>query len=138
MKNYVLDTSALITLQSDEEGSDTVEEILEQAVRKKVTTYVSFVTWTEIFYITYQRFGRDKAIEVLAHLKALPMKRVDPDEDMILLAGELKAGYPVSLADAYVAATCIQKQSILIHKDPDFEHLKDRMTLHPLPYKGLH
>ncbi len=41
----------------------------------------------------------------------------------------------MSFADCCIAGLAEQKQAILIHKDPEFEQLKDKITLHALPYK---
>lgn len=43
--------------------------------------------------------------------------------------------YPISFADSFVAATAIQKKAILVHKDPEFESLKDEVEQLILPYK---
>lgn len=135
MKSYVLDTSALLTLQLNEPGSDAVEEILHQGEKQRAFVLTSLISWTEIYYITAQRVGKERALETLAQLKCLPLERVEPDEDQMVLAGDLKADYPLSLADAYVAATAIQKNAILIHKDPEFESLGNRVQQQHLPYK---
>ena len=136
-KRYVLDTSALLAFQLDEAGSDIVEELLSLGQKQKTILFTSFVTWTEIYYITAQKLGKERALETLAQLKTLPLERTDPDEEQIVLAGDLKADYPISFADAYVAATAIQREAILIHKDPEFEALNDRLQHQPLPYKKL-
>jgi predicted nucleic acid-binding protein len=36
-------------------------------------------------------------------------------------AAELKARYPISLADAWIAAAALLEQADLVHKDPEFE-----------------
>ena len=43
-KHYVLDTSAYFTLFEDEEGSDTVQNILEQAKVGDAIVFTSFVS----------------------------------------------------------------------------------------------
>ena len=48
-KHYVLDTSAYFTLFEDEEGSDTVQNILEQAKVGDAIVFTSFVSFTEVF-----------------------------------------------------------------------------------------
>lgn len=138
MKRFVLDTSALLTFQLNESGSDSVEAILRFAQKNKAKIFISFVSLTEIYYITAQRKGKDRALETLVQIKCLPLHKVDPDEDQIILAGDLKSDYPISLADAYVAAVAIQKEAVLIHKDPEFESLKGRLAQQALPYKLVH
>lgn len=135
MTNYVLDSSALLTLRNNEAGADQVEQILREGQKKRATLFVSFVSFTEIFYIVWRHQGPDEAYKVIVQLKTLPIQRIDPDEKLLLLAGELKALYPISLADSFIAATAIQKQAKLLHKDPEFQTLDDRMEFIALPYK---
>lgn len=54
---------------------------------------------------------------------------------LIRLAGEIKALFNLPVADAWIVATAIQQGASLVHKDPEFEQLKNRVTLSPLPYK---
>ena len=138
MKTYVLDTSALLTLQLNESGSDTVQEILLLAKKHKTFVFTSFISWTEVYYITAQRAGKDRAMETLVQMKCLPIHRINPDENQILLAGNLKTDFPISLGDAYVAALAIQKKATLVHKDPEFETLRSKLSQQALPYKNLH
>lgn len=45
MKNYVLDSFAMIAFFEDEEGADRVEAILKQLLRKKARGFMSVVNW---------------------------------------------------------------------------------------------
>jgi len=47
----------------------------------------------------------------------------------------LKAAYRLSFADAWIAATAMFYDAILVHKDPDFEQLEDKLKALKLPYK---
>lgn len=135
MKTYVLDSSALLTLRNKEKGADVVEKILREAPKKN-ELFVSFISFTEIFYIVYQKQGKGEAIKVFIQLKTLPINKVEPNEDLLMKAGEIKACYSVSLADSFIAATAIQKKAILVHKDPEFEALKGHLEMVTLPYKN--
>ena len=42
---------------------------------------------------------------------------------MMLKAAELKAVYPLSLADAWIAACAHEQSAMLLHKDPKFNAL---------------
>lgn len=135
MNPFVLDTSALITFHCDEAGSDQVEHVLRLAQNKKALALVSFVTLTEVFYIFWQKQGKEAAYKIQIQLKMLPIEFVYPDESLLLKAGEIKANHAVSLADAFVAALAQERDAILIHKDPEFESLSSLIQLKNLPYK---
>lgn len=133
---FVLDTSALLTYFEDEAGADQVEGLLEQAHQQQAFLLVSFISFMEIFYITLREQGEDVARERLALLQQLPLICVESDPATGLAAGHLKAVYPLSLADCWVAALAEQFGAVLVHKDPEFEFLGDRIKTLSLPYKS--
>jgi len=47
----------------------------------------------------------------------------------------LKAAHKVSFADAFVAATALRLKATLVHKDPEFDALKNVIQLEALPPK---
>lgn len=135
MENYALDTSALITLREDEEGADLVEDILRRAMVGKACVFVSFISYMEMLYCTWRAEGKGPAHRTFLELKMLPIERVDVIDAVLFLAGEIKATCSLSLADSWVAATALHHKAILVHKDPEFEPLQDRIRLKSLPYK---
>jgi predicted nucleic acid-binding protein len=135
MERYLLDTSALVAFREDEPGSDLVEEILQQAKAKKALIFTSFLSFMEVFYCTWRVDGKGAAYRAYLELKMLPVKRIDVTDPILFLAGEIKATGSLSLADSWIAATAIDHQATLVHKDPEFDQLKDRLPLKALPYK---
>ncbi len=131
----VLDTSAIFALLRDERGSDFVEARLKEGGAGKARIMASFVSLTEIFYNTLQLADKARADELLAIVKGWPLEFIYPDEALCLVAGEIKASYPLSFADAFVAATARETKATLVHKDPEFESLGDMLKLTALPYK---
>lgn len=135
VERYVLDTSALLTFTDGEAGEGTVAKLLNRAQARKVQIFVSFISFTECFYVRWQATGEEEALKLLLHLRLLPVERAESDEETSLLSGELKANNSLSLADAWVAALAIAKGARLVHKDPEFEQLAGRVNLVALPYK---
>ena len=56
------------------------------------------------------------------------------DEPTLLTAARFKATARVSFADALIAAFAVRHEAILVHKDPEYEALGDRVSLEALPY----
>jgi uncharacterized protein len=135
VKCYVLDTSAFMTLIEDEAGADAVQELLQQAELNDAKIFASFVSFTEVFYITLQEHNAEEARMRIDLMKKLPIERIESTADMGILAGELKARNKISFADAWIAATAKFYQAILVHKDPEFEQLKSEISSLSLPYK---
>lgn len=134
-KVYVLDTSALLTLIEDEPGADKVETIMIDAERGSAEVYVSFVSLTEVFYITLRKRDKRAALERISLIRSLAVKIQESSYELNVLAGKLKASHRILLADAYVGALCQYLHAILVHKDPEFEQLSGIITQVRLPYK---
>jgi predicted nucleic acid-binding protein len=133
---YVLDTSAILTLWNDEDGAPVVEKILHESThRGKI--YVSFMTFMECKYRVWREHGRSLAEELIRSLSFLPLIRVDVDDDLLMAASELKAQYKISVADSWILATAITRNAVLVHKDPEFDALTDRVPVKRLPYKRV-
>jgi predicted nucleic acid-binding protein len=134
-KCYVLDTSAIFCLKDNEEGAEQVETILEEAREKHCTVIVSFMALMEYLYISLIRYGEETARQSYLHLTLLPVTIVESDEETRLLASEFKAGCNVSVADAWIAAASAKNNAILVHKDPEYEALNNKLQCIALPYK---
>lgn len=133
--SYVLDTSAWLTLIEDEGGAEIVQRLLEKAGAGSVRIFTSFMRFMEVFYITLQERDIEEAKTRLNLMGSLPVTRAESTESIGLIAGRLKAGNRLSVADAWIAALAEEKGSILVHKDPEFEQLEGTLSVQKLPYK---
>jgi predicted nucleic acid-binding protein len=133
---YVLDTSAIFTYSESENGADKVESILSDCKKGKCVVYISFITLMEIYYITWQKKSETDAKEFVILVKSLPVHIVESNEQLILSAGRIKANHRLSLADAIIAATALEKKAILVHKDPELEEVSSYVKTVNLPYKN--
>ena len=132
----VLDTSAIVCVLEDEPGADIVGKRLGLARAGKTRLGASCVSLVEVYYRARQLEGEKRAHQMFLILKSWPVDFVYPDAALCLAAGEIKAMFPVSFADAFVAATARQANAVLLHKDPEFEALRGTLKLKALPYKA--
>ena len=49
---------------------------------------------------------------------ALPMEWISNSEPLLLKAADYKAHFPLSMADAWIAACASENSAVLLHKDP--------------------
>jgi predicted nucleic acid-binding protein len=131
-KLFALDTSALLTLWNDEPGADKVEKVLKG---KNNSVIVSFMSYMECYYRIWKNCGREKGREIYAYLFTLPVERIEPGEEILQTAAEIKATCAVSVADSWIIATARIKDAILVHKDPEFLQVKSTVQLYNLPFK---
>ena len=81
--------------------------------------------------------GADRVEQVLAKSEVwLPWLTLLEATYITRTASRLKAGHHLSLADAIIAAFAIQRNAVLLHKDPEFEALAGQVALEALPYKS--
>ena len=137
MKRYVLDTSALLTLRDDEPGAERVAEVLHLAAKGKASCYGCFISLMEVLYRVWR--DEDEASGRLAYQQclALPVEWVRDNEALLLMAAEMKALYPLSLADAWIAACARVHGAVLMHKDPEFNALPIEQEVLPLKAKRV-
>ncbi|MDQ1329176.1 MAG: uncharacterized protein QG641_2465 [Candidatus Poribacteria bacterium] len=132
---YVLDTSAFFAYFDDEDGADTIQNLFEKSKNREIKIFASFVSYMEVFYITYHDEDEESAKCRIDLMDELAINRIDSNQELGLLAGRVKANYKLSFADAWIAATAIEFDAILVHKDPEFLELKNRIKMLELPYK---
>lgn len=130
--SYVFDTSALLTLWNDEEGAETVEELL----RSDAHGYISFMTCMEGRYRIWKNADRAESEEFSTYLDLLPLKRINITDPIFEKSIEIKATNSLSVCDSWIVATAICTDAILVHKDPEFEQVKSMVKLKTLPYKS--
>ena len=138
MKRFLLDTSALLTLRDDEPGADRVAEVLRLANENKAKCYGCFMSLMEVFYRVWR--DEDKASGQLAYQQclALPIEWLQSSDSLLSKAAEFKALYPLSLADAWIAACASEQGAVLLHKDPEFKPLPIAQEFLPLkPTKAV-
>ena len=112
--------------------SDRVANVLQQAQNGDARVVGCFLTLMEVFY----RFWRDEgeAAGCLAHeqCQALPIQWVHESLALLMKAAEVKANYPLSIADAWIAACALLEGAILMHKDPEFAAVPVQQEVLPL------
>lgn len=135
MKRFLLDTSALLTLRDDEAGADRVAEVLNLATSGKAKCYGCFITLMEVYYRVWR--DEDKEAGQLAYQQclALPVEWMSNSETLLVRSAQYKAMYPLSIADAWIAACAAEQGAVLLHKDPEFKPLPVMQELLPLKAK---
>ena len=117
---FVLDTSALLALRSDESGAERVADVLRLGRRRRARTFVSFMTRMEILYRLSASESEDDARAALRLIDAAGVSWVSCEPDILELASRFKARGGLSVADAWIAATAAARRAVLLHKDPEF------------------
>ena len=133
MNRYLLDTSALLTLRDDEEGAEKIASLLYQASAGKVHCLACFMSLMEILYRVWKDENKQAGYLAYEMVQSLPITWIHEDQTLLEQSAAIKATHQLSLADAWIAASAIQKDAVLVHKVPEFKMLGCNQI--ELPYK---
>ena len=120
---FILDSYALLAYLGDEQGRERVEELLRQAKSKHIQLYLCTINLGELLYITERKRGLTSAQKVQALIETLPITLVEASRNLVLDAAHIKANYPISYADAFVAALAKRENATVLTGDPEFKTL---------------
>lgn len=111
----------------DEPSAETVAEILELARNNQIKLYMSWINVGEVYYIIQRRYDRKIAIDLIENVKAWPIELIESSHEQVIIAGDIKAKYPMSLGDSYAAALTIRVRGVLLTADKKFQQLENRI-----------
>lgn len=123
MKHFVLDANALLDFLEDGPSAEKVERLLQDASAHQQPLLVSVANWGEVFYLSWQRVGEERARRALAQLSCFSISVVPVDLPQALKAGEIKALHHLPYVDCLAAALAMLNQCTLVTADRDFEKL---------------
>jgi predicted nucleic acid-binding protein len=123
MKDFVLDASAAIDYVQSGPGAGKMEQLLADAIRQQLRLCISVLHLAEVYYLTWQRTGEEKARQTVATFSRLPVQIIQVDLPQALKAGELKAVHKIPYVDCVAAALALQQRATLVTADRDFERL---------------
>jgi predicted nucleic acid-binding protein len=134
MSGFLLDTSALIALRDKEPGAERVATLLIAAYNGKANCHGCFISLMEVLYRVWKDEGEQAARSAYRLCQRFPISWLRESEPLLERAAEIKAKFPVSLADAWIAAASLELDAVLVHKDPEFEKVSG-LQQELLPYK---
>lgn len=125
----VLDSFAVLAYLQAEKGAQQVKELLHQAANGQLSVQMTVINLGEVYYITSRVYGQERAEEVLAMLKHLPIKLVVADEELTLEASRIKAKHPLSYADAFAVALAQRHGASVVTGDPEFSCVENLVSV---------
>ena len=126
---FILDSFALLAYLTDEPSAAHIEMLIEDAREEKCRLLLPLINIGEILYIIERRGGVTKAQDTLALLRQLPIEILPADEQFVFSAAHIKANYSLSYADAFVVAAAQREGAIVLTNDPEFQTVKELITI---------
>lgn len=137
MKNFVLDSYAVLAYLQEERGAEEVRSLFTKARSGEVGLFLSVVNLGEVAYITERSAGLTKVHSVLTILQELPLNIVNIDQEMALRTAHLKATIPISYADCFALALAEHVGGCVVTGDPEFEKAEKQVQVYWLPRKEV-
>lgn len=121
----VLDAYALLAFFQGEKGASRVASALAEAEKGRCLLSISMINVAEVFYRLCKCGMPEAAESFLEHLKRgeIPVETVSATDRRVLSAARLKAGFRLSLADAFAAGLAAEKGVPVLTGDPEFRAL---------------
>lgn len=129
MRNSVLDSYAVLAFLFKEKGAEKIIELFEKAADADRTVWVAAPNWAEVRYMVERKIGAAQWRETRTKLLGLPLEIVPADQALAEMAGDIKVGGKLSLADCFAAALAKQKKADLYTGDPEFKSVEKELKV---------
>ena len=129
MSCKVIDSFALIAYFRDEPGAEMVENLLIVAGKKDSPLHMTDVNYAEVKYSIMKKDGAAAWEKAAKILQGLPIEFHSTTRALADVAGDFKARFKMSLADAFAAALTREKRAELITADPEFKALEKEIKI---------
>lgn len=128
MKQYVLDSSAVLAYLRDVPDAAKVERLLDEAEDRKSHLAISAVNWAECRYVLTRQTNSSEASRLLGQV-ANAVELVVVDRSLAESAGDLRCRFNGSLADCFAASLALKRNAMLVTTDPEFEALRREVKI---------
>ena len=125
----VLDSHALLAFLRGEPGEEQVAGLLEKAGVRDAPLHMTEVNYAEVKYTVARKDGPERWEEIARDLPSLPIEFHAADRRLSDLAGDFKARFKMSLADAFAAALAKERKAELVTGDPEFKALEKEIKI---------
>ena len=129
MKNYIFDSSALISFFDKEKNAHSVATVLKEVNRNNHTSIISVINLGEIYYHFLRTSDKATADNVVTQITNLNFVVEEADWALTKKAAAIKSLHKMSYADTFAAALCKKLKGILVTSDKEFLSLKEEITI---------
>jgi len=124
VNKYLLDSFALLRFIQKEPGSEPVKALLDNAQRGTASAMLNVINMGEVIYTVQRRFGLRYKLDVVMNIGRLGIVILPAPNDLVFRAAELKAQFALSYADAFVVASAMEHNAVVVTGDPEFRQVE--------------
>jgi predicted nucleic acid-binding protein len=116
----IYDSFALLKFFQKEPGYRKVARLLEEDRKSENPPLIQIVNFGEIIYRTKKDFGQDAKLRVIRTVIQLGLRIISASDGLVYEAAEIKGSYAISYADAFLLATALREDAVIVTGDPEF------------------
>ena len=120
----IYDSFAVLKFFQKERGYQKVAKLLEEDHKGDSSPLIQIVNFGEIIYRTKKDFGNDAKLRVIRSVVQLGFRIIPASDNLVYAAAELKGSYPISYADAFLLATALRENAVIVTGDPEFKKVE--------------
>jgi predicted nucleic acid-binding protein len=120
----IYDSFAVLKFFQKERGYQKVAKLLEEDRKGDSSPLIQIVNFGEIIYRTKKDFGNDAKLRVIRSVVQLGFRIISASDNLVYAAAELKGSYPISYADAFLLATALRENAVIVTGDPEFKKVE--------------
>ena len=125
----ILDAYALIAFFEDQPGADFVRRLLLEAETGDLQLAMCVINLGEVWYSVARSVSFQEADAIIAEINNLSIEIVTMDWELTYQASIYKSKGGLSYAGCFAAALGRLRQAEVITSDPEFQKLKDEITI---------
>jgi predicted nucleic acid-binding protein len=125
----VFDSSAVLAFLLEEPEADLVEDALRKVTTGRERLLMPFITLMEVRYRLLRDYPSVAELS-MALVMSWPGDIYESTPDWREQAARIKAGGGLSMGDAWNAALAIMHDATLVHKDKEFDVVRELRALH--------
>lgn len=129
MNRFVVDSLVIIAYLRQEKGYLKFKRLLRQVRSEKIKLFLCWLNLGEVYYHVWRKKGKEAAQKTLSLVRQMPMELVSVSDELVLQAAEIKAQYPIALADCFVAALARNEGIPILTADPEFKKLEGLVSV---------
>ncbi len=128
-RRSLLDSFALIVFFKRERGFEKVKSLLQRARSSRAPLLMNEINIGEFYYSLARDWSLDQAESALRRLRTLPVEPVHNSYADVLEAARIKACFPLSYGDAFVVATAVRHNALVVTGDREFRAVEDLVKI---------
>jgi len=120
----IYDSFALLKLFQKEQGHLKVARLLEEDRKSEIPPLIQIINFGEVIYITKKDFGEHAKLRVIRSVLQMGFRIISAMDKLVYEAAEIKGSYAMFYADAFLLATALQENAVIVTGDPEFKNVE--------------